>query len=103
MPFRTLFTLLLVLWLTAYQAQSFSSTDPTCIALFPQQNDLRNTLNLSGIWQFRKDSLDVGEKENWQNGLNETRSGGVNYKGVFTRDRKPKAAAFYLRSRWANK
>lgn len=28
------------------------------------------------------------------------RFGGMNYKGVFTRDRKPKAAAFFLRSRW---
>ena len=28
------------------------------------------------------------------------RIGGINYKGVFTRDRKPKAAAHYLRSRW---
>jgi beta-glucuronidase len=31
------------------------------------------------------------------------RFGGVNYKGVFTRDRKPKAAAHYLRSRWTQK
>jgi beta-glucuronidase len=31
------------------------------------------------------------------------RFGGINYKGVFTRDRKPKAAAFSLRSRWARK
>jgi len=29
------------------------------------------------------------------------RFGGMNYKGVFTRDRKPKMAAHYLRSRWA--
>jgi beta-glucuronidase len=29
------------------------------------------------------------------------RPGGMNYKGVFTRDRKPKIAAYYLRSRWS--
>jgi len=28
------------------------------------------------------------------------RFGGMNYKGVFTRDRKPKMAAHYLRKRW---
>lgn len=31
------------------------------------------------------------------------RFGGSNYKDVFTRDRKPKAAAYYLRSRWGKK
>ena len=31
-----------------------------------QQNEVRNTLNLSGIWQFKKDSTDVREKENWR-------------------------------------
>lgn len=46
-----------------------SSNDISRIALFPQQNEIRNTLNLSGIWRFKKDSLGVGEKENWQNGL----------------------------------
>lgn len=29
------------------------------------------------------------------------RMGGLNYKGVFTRDRRPKLAAHYLRARWA--
>ena len=28
------------------------------------------------------------------------RFGGMNYKGVFTRDRKPKMAAHYLKERW---
>lgn len=55
-------------------AQNFKQADPSRIALFPQQNELRNTLNLSGIWQFKKDSLEVGEKESWQNGLKQTRS-----------------------------
>ncbi|MCB0075359.1 MAG: hypothetical protein KDE20_28075, partial [Caldilineaceae bacterium] len=28
------------------------------------------------------------------------RAGGLNHKGVFTRDRRPKMAAHFLRSRW---
>ena len=28
------------------------------------------------------------------------RFGGYNWKGVFTRDRKPKMAAYYLKSKW---
>ena len=55
-------------------AQQFKSADAKDIALFPQQNDSRNTLNLSGIWNFKKDSLGIGEKEQWFNGLKEWRS-----------------------------
>lgn len=55
-------------------AQQFKSADAKDIALFPQQNDSRNTLNLSGIWNFKKDSLGIGEKEQWFNGLKECRS-----------------------------
>lgn len=75
MTSKLLSVLLLAVSLTPCQAQSVSSADPARIALFPQQNDLRNTLNLSGMWQFKKDSLDVGEKEGWQNGLKESQSG----------------------------
>ena len=74
MTSRYLFTLLLTFWLSAGFAQTFRSADPARIALYPQQNDLRNTLNLSGIWQFKKDSLEAGENANWQNGLKEARS-----------------------------
>jgi beta-glucuronidase len=55
-------------------AQNLIAANPDNIGLFPQQNDFRNTLNLSGIWKFKKDSLDVGEKEKWFNGLNNYRS-----------------------------
>src|SRR4030042_3946764 len=55
-------------------AQQFKSADARDIALFPQQNDVRNTLNLSGVWNFKKDSLGVGEKEQWFNGLKDCRS-----------------------------
>jgi beta-glucuronidase len=55
-------------------AQTFSTADPSSIALYPVQNEFRNTLNVSGIWKFKKDSLEVGESEHWQNGLSDTRS-----------------------------
>ena len=71
---RNVITLFFSLCFIPVFAQTPGSADPTRIALFPQQNDLRNTLNLSGIWQFKKDSLEVGEKENWQNSLTDTRS-----------------------------
>jgi beta-glucuronidase len=74
MKFSCLLPLLLLLFLAPGLAQSFSPADPARIALFPQQNDLRNTLSLSGMWQFRKDSLEVGEKEGWQKRLPEARS-----------------------------
>jgi beta-glucuronidase len=58
----------------ALTAQNFKTANPKDIALFPQQNDCRNVLNLSGIWKFKKDSLHVGEKEQWFNGLKDYRS-----------------------------
>jgi len=42
------------------------------------------------IWNFA----------DFKTGQNMIRFGGYNLKGVFTRDRKPKMAAHYLRSRW---
>lgn len=71
---KTVITFLLAVCLIPCRAQTFAVADPSRIALYPQQNDLRNTLNLSGIWQFKIDSLEVGEKEGWQNGLSESRS-----------------------------
>jgi beta-glucuronidase len=53
-------------------AQEFKIADVKNIVLFPQQNDVRNTLNISGIWKFKKDSTGVGEKEQWFNGLKES-------------------------------
>ncbi len=37
--------------------------------LYPQQNDVRNMLDLSGFWDFQLDPEQVGEAEGWQNGL----------------------------------
>src|SRR5947208_12014970 len=37
--------------------------------LYPQQNDYRNKLDLSGIWDFQIDPEHRGETEGWFNGL----------------------------------
>ena len=37
--------------------------------LYPQQNDTRNLLDLSGIWDFQIDPDDAGESQGWFNGL----------------------------------
>ena len=54
-------------------AQNFKSAHVRDIALMPQQNDCRNVLDLSGIWKFKVDSADIGEKSKWYDGLNGTR------------------------------
>lgn len=41
--------------------------------LYPIQNEVRNKLDLSGIWDFRTDAEAVGEGEGWFNGLSESR------------------------------
>lgn len=41
--------------------------------LYPQQNDKRNQLNLSGFWDFKLDPDEVGEQEGWHSGLDASR------------------------------
>jgi beta-glucuronidase len=41
--------------------------------LYPIQNDVRNRLDLPGIWDFQPDPDEVGEKNNWPNALPEPR------------------------------
>jgi beta-glucuronidase len=41
--------------------------------LYPQQNDFRNKLDLSGIWDFQIDPDHAGEQGKWFNGLSESR------------------------------
>ena len=65
--------------------------------------------------EFIKAYLDVADTKNFVAGMHVwafadfktgqgvIRFGGMNYKGVFTRDRRPKMAAHYLRSRWLKK
>ncbi|MDQ3855274.1 MAG: beta-glucuronidase [Chloroflexota bacterium] len=42
--------------------------------LYPVQNDRRNRLDLSGIWDFRADPEEGGEQAGWFNGLTEARA-----------------------------
>ena len=35
------------------------------IMLYPQQNDIRNLLDLSGVWDFKLDPDEAGENESW--------------------------------------
>jgi beta-glucuronidase len=37
--------------------------------LYPIQNDVRNRLDLSGLWDFKPDPEEVGEESGWFNGL----------------------------------
>ena len=93
--------------------------------LKPQQNLFRNEQSLNGIWDFKIDSKNVGLNEKWNLEFSEERDyivglhawvfadfrtthstmriGGLNHKGAFTRDRKPKMSAHYLRSKWNKK
>jgi len=40
--------------------------------LYPQNNKNRKFIDLSGIWDFRFDPDDTGNKENWKNGFNQS-------------------------------
>jgi beta-glucuronidase len=42
--------------------------------LYPQQNDVRNSLDLSGFWDFRLDPDEIGEREGWFTGLESPRA-----------------------------
>jgi beta-glucuronidase len=97
MVFKYSLILALLLGISHSFAQTFQNADPINIALFPQQNDLRNTLSLSGIWQFQKDTAGVGEKENWQNGLQKPRSIAVpgSWNDQFTDNRDYLGIAWY--------
>ncbi|HRP32837.1 MAG TPA: glycoside hydrolase family 2 TIM barrel-domain containing protein, partial [Agriterribacter sp.] len=50
-------------------AQDFKIPHNKNAALYPQQNQFRNVLDLSGIWRFQKDDDDKGETEQWYTGL----------------------------------
>ena len=42
--------------------------------LYPQQNELREARDLSGLWQFALDREDLGEREGWFGGLPDARA-----------------------------
>jgi beta-glucuronidase len=63
---------------------------------------LRRYLDVAGQRPFVA-GLHVWNFADFKTGQGTSRAGGLNFKGVFTRDRRPKMAAHFLRSRWAGK
>jgi beta-glucuronidase len=67
--------------------------------LYPQQNDCRNLLDLSGFWDFKLDPDEVGEREGWFNGLKAPRTIAVpaSWNEQFQDARDYLGAAWYAR------
>ncbi len=67
--------------------------------LYPQQNDVRDALDLSGLWSFRTDPQSIGEKEGWYNGLTDARQIAVpaSWNDQFQDTRDYLGAAWYAR------
>ena len=63
---------------------------------------LRRYLDIAAERPFMA-GLHVWNFADFKTGQGTSRAGGMNYKGVFTRDRRPKMAAHFLRSRWGEK
>ncbi|MCW3807049.1 beta-glucuronidase [Plebeiibacterium marinum] len=55
-------------------ATDFKTSKPKDIALAPIQNNVRNVLDLSGMWKFKKDSANIGEQQAYYNGLTNCRT-----------------------------
>jgi len=71
--------------------------------LYPRNSATRRLIDMDGLWKFEFDWDNQGDKENWKEGLKDATSLPVpasNKKGIFTRDRQPKMAAFLLKKRW---
>ena len=49
-------------------------SDEALSLLYPFESATRSTRDLSGLWRFKLDRDDAGEKEGWQNGLTNWRS-----------------------------
>ena len=66
--------------------------------LYPIQNDIRNRLDLSGLWQFQLDPDEIGERDSWFNGLNKPRQIAVpaSWNEQFEDTRDYLGAAWYL-------
>jgi len=54
----------------AFNAEAQATVPPEELSiLYPFESRTRSTRDLSGLWRFRLDPDDVGEKQGWQNGL----------------------------------
>ena len=63
---------------------------------------LRRYLDVAAQRPFMA-GMHVWNFADFKTGQGTSRAGGMNFKGVFTRDRRPKMAAHFLRSRWVEK
>jgi beta-glucuronidase len=53
-----------------FNAEAQATAPPEELSiLYPFESPTRSTRDLSGLWRFRLDPDDVGEKQGWQNGL----------------------------------
>lgn len=70
--------------------------------LFPQQNQHRNVLDLSGLWQFQLDPHEEGEANNWFDALPRPRLLPVpcSWNDLFDDARDYLGLAWYLRKLW---
>ena len=67
--------------------------------LYPQQNDCRNTFDLSGLWDFALDPEGVGAQQDWFNDLHNPRAIAVpgSWNEQFQDARDYMGTAWYLR------
>ncbi|MCW5849366.1 MAG: beta-glucuronidase [Anaerolineae bacterium] len=77
--------------------------------LYPIQNEVRNTLDLSGIWDFQTDPNEVGEQDQWFNSLPDARpiavpgSWNEQYADIYNyTDRSWYLKRTYIPSSWKN-
>ncbi|MEZ4710155.1 MAG: beta-glucuronidase [Caldilineaceae bacterium] len=71
--------------------------------LYPQQNDTRNLLDLSGIWDFQIDPDEVGESQGWCDGLPAARPMAVpsSWNDIYDDLRDYLGAAWYVTESYA--
>lgn len=70
--------------------------------LYPQQNQLRNLTDLSGVWQFQLDPKDEGESSGWFKGLPSPRQIAVpcSWNDLFDDAKNYLGTAWYLNEAW---
>lgn len=71
MNLRTLILFFLVISYVKSISQNTNALN--ACTLFPQQNTYRQLQNISGIWQFKTDTDEKGENDQWKNGLTATK------------------------------
>ncbi len=91
-----------ILFIQGLWGQTFPAANSRHIALFPQQNSTRNALDLSGYWNFQKDSLETGERDRWFDGLPDSRAIAVpgSWNEQFTDSRDYLGMAWYETTTW---